>query len=141
MQRTVVPPKPRAVRLPAPEVRRTAPVVRRVAAGVLMTAVVVGGTAGATLAAGQDDPGADPVVVRPSEVTPSPSPDRVQDVTYTVYTWPSASSTKSTAVRLTDPDQGVVRRAGTATRLALIWAVAATVATAGIIAGSVLTRR
>ncbi|WP_344654544.1 hypothetical protein [Cryptosporangium japonicum] len=115
--------------------------VRRVAAGALMTAVVVGATAGATLAASRDDAGTVPVVVRPSDTTPSPSPDRVQDVTYLVYTWPSPSSTKSTAVRLTDPDQGVVRRTGTATRIAVVWAIAATVAAAGLIAGSMLGRR
>ncbi|WP_157018296.1 hypothetical protein [Cryptosporangium arvum] len=143
MPRTVVPPKPRALRLPEPEARRKAPAVRRVAAGVLMTAVVVGSTAGATLAASIEDSDTVPVVVRPSEATPSASPDRVQDVSLLVYSWPSPSpsSTKSTAVRTTDPDQGVVRRAGTATRIAVVWAVAATVATAGLIAGSMLGRR
>lgn len=161
----VVPPKPRAVPreslagntgtrtpgAPAPGAGRSVPMVRRVAAGALMTAVVVGSTAGVTLAASRDGAADDPVVVRPSEVTPSevaPSPSisakNVQDVVFTggttVFTWPTPSATKSTAVRLTDPDQGVVRRTGTATRVAVVWAVAATVAAAGILAGSVLRR-
>ena len=126
----------------APRATRT---VRRIAAGALMTAVIVGGTAGATVAASRDLPDSAPAVVRPSEVTTTPSANRVQNAVFsegtTVFTWPTPSSTKSTPVRTSDPDQGVVRRTGTATRIAAIWAIAATVATAGILAGSLLGRR
>ena len=143
----VVPPKSRPTPLSVRTVR-TVPVVRRVAVGALITAVVVGGTAGVTLAAGRDNSGSAPAVVRPSELTPTPLPNtnvnRVQDVAFSansvVFTWPSASSTTSTVVRTAEPDQGVVRRAGTATRIAVLWAAAAALAGAGILAGTVLRR-
>ncbi|SHN32914.1 hypothetical protein [Cryptosporangium aurantiacum] len=116
---------------------------RRIAAGALMTAVVVGGTAGTAMAETRDVVGA-AVVVRPTQESPAPEPGRKSPGVQTaVFSWPTASatsSTKSTAARLSDPDQGVVHRAGTATRVAVIWAVAATLVMGGVLAGSLIRR-
>jgi predicted RecA/RadA family phage recombinase len=114
-------------------------VFRRVAAGALMTVVFVGGTAGTALAVES------PSAASPA-VAPSASPSASQSVVTTqtvVFSWPTAStasSTKSTAVRVIPADQGVVHRAGTATKIAAVWAVAATLAAAGVLAGSLLRR-
>jgi len=160
----IVPPRTRSVEvrpagvLPEPGAPRADRTIRRVAVGVLMSAVVAGGTAGATFAATRDVPSTEPAVVRPADLAPAATPTpstveasagtRVQDVVFsggtTVFTWPTpsttASATKSTPARLVDPGQGVVHRAGTATRVAVVWAVAATVVMGGILAGSVLRR-
>jgi hypothetical protein len=112
--------------------------VRRIAAGALMTTVLLGVTTGPALA----DSSAAQAATRPSLAVPSAGPASTARTAGTASGgWPVApSSVKATAVRLVDRDQGVVQRAGTATRIAAIWAIAATVAMAGMLAGSVLRR-
>ncbi|GAA3393145.1 hypothetical protein [Cryptosporangium minutisporangium] len=153
----VVPPRVRPARLPAadaasgPDRTGESRVIRRVVAGALMSVVFVGGTAGTALAATRDVPSEGvPAVVRPAAASPTaPITDyRSPALTgsTTVFTWPtpstetSGSSTKSTAVRVIDSDYGVVHRAGTATRIVTVWAVAATLAAVGVLAGSLLRR-
>ncbi|MFI5956555.1 hypothetical protein [Cryptosporangium sp. NPDC051539] len=114
---------------------------RRVAAGALLTAVFVGGSAGTALAAGPDVRMESLAWTRPAGVVPTSTSDVAPSAGTMVVTWPATSSTKSTAAPLIDPEQGIVRREGTATRLAVVWATAATVAMAGILLGSLYRRR
>ncbi|TQS42315.1 hypothetical protein [Cryptosporangium phraense] len=137
MPAQVVPPRPRPIPVAAARTPSSNRVTRRIAAGALLAAVFVGGTAGSALA---DVRSVQLPMIHTDGMLPAVATDVARNVGTMVVTWPSAS-TKSTAAPLGDPDQGVVRRQGTATRLAVVWAAAATVAMAGILAGSLYRRR
>lgn len=143
--------------LSQPRSRRS---VQRIAAGAMMTTLFVGATAGAALA----DTGSRSTVHTLSLVAtpttsssasgsssgsgstgPIASPAAVP--TFSIFSSASTSNSgsvaalKSTAVRWFEPDQSPMTGTHTAGRVALVWAVAAAVVMAGMLAGSVLNRR
>jgi hypothetical protein len=106
---------------------------RRIAAGALMTTVFVGATAGTALAA---DTSSAQVVTRSSWVQSA----TVVPATATTPATDSISVLKAT-VNWNDPQQGEDHSQGKATRIAVVWAVAAAVVMATMLGGAMLNRR
>jgi small neutral amino acid transporter SnatA (MarC family) len=99
---------------------------QRIAAGALMTTLFVGVTAGPALAADTSSVAAVRSAVVQIAPTATPTADAVTQLKATI----DASS----------HNQGTDQNQGKATRIAVVWAVAATVVMATMLAGSILYR-
>jgi hypothetical protein len=128
--------------------------VQRVAAAALMATLFVGATAGAALADTSSRPAVRTSLIVSTPTTsslasglaePIASPTAVP--TFSIFSSSSTSNAgsmtalKSTPVRWFEPNQTPMTGTDTAGRITLIWAVAAAVVMAGVLAGTVLNRR
>lgn len=128
---------------------RSRATVRRIATGALMTTLFVGGTAGTALAATDSaQPLARPTLVVSVSAAAQNAASGPATASPTVSSWSaigvnggSVTAVKSTPVRWFEPNQHADDGRDIGGRIALVWAVAAAVVMAGVLAGTVLNRR